>query len=289
MARTGAWALPVPSRPGRRGRRLARWRALTADALLWPQPRPRRTGRAPVGAGDQRRAQRGRGAPRPDGPPHPLRRGAPRLLLRPALLRGRRSLPHRRAVRRLRLLPPAGRRPPYRRLAAARPGDLLPGAAPGRAHRRPARRPPGGRRPADHGQALRQQRGGFSLAFLLNGATLLAYLRAYLRPAGRPASRPGRCLFSLLAGVLCWVWQPALALLPVLVPLLLWRQPSLRHPLRLLLALAPWPSVSPRPWPTTWPEGWPSVTQLARKYSSPLGWEAAPGIGRGPGAIGRCC
>ena len=165
--------------------------------------RPRRAGRAPVGAGDQRRAQRGRVHPRADGPPHPLRGRAAGLLLRPALLRRRRGLPHRRAVRRLRLLPPAGRRPGRRRLAAARPGHLLPRAAPGRAHRRPARRPPGGRRPADHGQALRQQRGR-----LLPG---LPAQRA--RPAGLPGRRtcappatpgvlPRTMLFSLLAGVL---------------------------------------------------------------------------------------
>jgi hypothetical protein len=128
--------------------------------------------------------------------------------------------------------------------------------------------------------------GGFSLAFLLHGATLLAYLGAYLRPPGAPGVLARAMLFSLLAGLLCWVWQPALALLPVLVPLLLWRQPALRHPLRLLVALAPLAVGLAPPLAYNLAEGWPTVTQLARKYSSPLGWEAAPGIGRGPAAVG---
>jgi hypothetical protein len=128
--------------------------------------------------------------------------------------------------------------------------------------------------------------GGFSLAFLLHGLTLLAYLAAYLRPPGAPGLLPRAMLFSLLGGVLAWVWQPALALLPVLVLLLFWRQPSLRHPLRLLLALAPLAVGLAPPVAYNLAADWPTVTQLARKYSSPLGWEAAPGIGQGAGAVG---
>jgi hypothetical protein len=127
--------------------------------------------------------------------------------------------------------------------------------------------------------------GGFSLAFLLHGLTVLAYVRAYLHPRGAPGLIPRVAVFSLLAGVLGWVWQPALALLPVLVALLLWRQPALRHPGRLLLALAPLALGLAPPLAHNIQEGWPSVTQLARKYAAPLGWEAAPGVGRGAGAV----
>ncbi|HEX2325579.1 MAG TPA: hypothetical protein VHQ00_09275, partial [Chloroflexota bacterium] len=127
--------------------------------------------------------------------------------------------------------------------------------------------------------------GGFSLAFLLHGLTLLAYLQAYLHPRGTPGLTPRVAVFSLLAGLLGWVWQPALALLPVLLALLLWRQPALRHPGRLLLALAPLALGLAPPLAHNIQEGWPSVTQLARKYAAPLGWEAAPGVGRGAGAV----
>ena len=127
--------------------------------------------------------------------------------------------------------------------------------------------------------------GGFSLAFLLHGLTVLAYLQAYLHPRGAPGLTPRVAVFSLLAGLLGWVWQPALALLPVLLALLLWRQPALRHPGRLLLALAPLALGLAPPLAHNIQEGWPSVTQLARKYAAPLGWEAAPGVGRGAGAV----
>jgi hypothetical protein len=127
--------------------------------------------------------------------------------------------------------------------------------------------------------------GGFSLAFLLHGATLLAFLAAFLRPPGAPGLLPRVMAFSLLAGVLGWVWQPALPLFPVLFALLLWRQPALRHPGRLLLGLAPVALGLAPPLVYNLREGWPSVTQLTHKYASPLGWEAAPGIGRGTGAI----
>jgi hypothetical protein len=127
--------------------------------------------------------------------------------------------------------------------------------------------------------------GGFSLAFLLHGVTLLLFLGAMLVPAGKTGLLARTMLFSLLAGVLIWIWQPALALYPLLLFLLLLRQPSLRHPLRLVLAVAPLLVGLAPPLLYNLDQGWPSATQLLLKYSAPLGTEAAPGIGQGPGAI----
>jgi hypothetical protein len=45
--------------------------------------------------------------------------------------------------------------------------------------------------------------------------------------------------FSFLAGVLCWIWQPALVLYPPLLAFLVWRRQELHRPLPLILAVAP--------------------------------------------------
>ena len=302
MARTGVWALPAanpprPPRPPRASplRTGVTWRAtaaLTADVLLlgllvlaglavrlWV-----------LGINDELNADEVH--PRADGPPHPLRRRASGLLLRPALLRRRRGLPHRRAVRRLRLLPPAGRRPGHRRLAAARPGHLRssgatwPGAPP--ACWPPSRWPS----PRRSWPSSTPTAGAASpWPSCSTGLTLLAYLAAYLRPPGDarcPAA--GRCSSpcwpACCAGSGSRPWPCS----RVLVPLLLWRQPSLRHPLRLLLALAPL-AVGLAP-----PAGLQPRRGLAVGHPAGAQVQLAPGLGGRPGhrqgrrrRSGRCC
>ncbi|MDQ3702038.1 MAG: hypothetical protein M3442_14120 [Chloroflexota bacterium] len=137
--------------------------------------------------------------------------------------------------------------------------------------------------------------GGFSLAFALHGVALLCYLRAFLPPpppraAASPrspmASMAWGAAFSLISGLLCWIWQPALALYPVLLALLWWRRPSLRHSWRFALVVAPVLVGLAPPLLYNLYHGWPSATQLVRKYGAVPGTEAAPGIGSGSQALG---
>jgi hypothetical protein len=144
--------------------------------------------------------------------------------------------------------------------------------------------------------------GGFALAFALHGGALLCYLRAYLpAPAAPGAAAPGAAgaaggsgeetrlrwamAYSLVSGVLCWIWQPALVLYPVLLALLLWRQPGLRRPRRLVLAAAPMLVGLAPPLLYNLLNGWPSVAQLAHKVAAPPGTEGGPGFGTGAAAI----
>lgn len=137
--------------------------------------------------------------------------------------------------------------------------------------------------------------GGFSLAFALHGVALLCYLRAFLpsplSPLSPPASSARSAViwgmaFSLVSGLLCWIWQPALALYPILLVLLWWRRPSLRRPWRLALVVAPVLVGLAPPLLYNLYQGWPSATQLVRKYGAVPGTEAAPGIGSGTQALG---
>lgn len=164
--------------------------------------------------------------------------------------------------------------------------------------------------------------GGFSLAFLLQGLTLLAFLhasqevasrRASKAPdgksrdgvggapdaspgaapatatevAGRGAARPRRRgvlsvgVFSLTGGLLCWVWQPAIALCGVLGLLLLWqRRRDLGRPAFWLLLLVPPLAGLIPPLRYNLANDWATVTQLAGKYAA-VGGEAPPGTVEG--------
>lgn len=136
--------------------------------------------------------------------------------------------------------------------------------------------------------------GGFSLAFMLQGAALLCFLRAYSAEHGR--ARWGAA-FSLCAGFLCWVWQPALALYPVLLALLVFRWPQAGRPpagptvsgstvfralARLVGMVAPvFLGLAP-PLLYNLQHGWPTIHQLSGKYVTP-GGEAAGSLGAGAG------
>jgi asparagine N-glycosylation enzyme membrane subunit Stt3 len=112
-------------------------------------------------------------------------------------------------------------------------------------------------------RTLASSGGGFSLAFALQWGALLCIVRALtavarlspVRASGNgltarlpatgaavlpaegmdesPRHKPApQCvaLFSLLAGLAMWIWQPALVALPLLLVVLLLRRPSLRRP-----------------------------------------------------------
>jgi len=128
--------------------------------------------------------------------------------------------------------------------------------------------------------------GGFTLAGALQAGALLCCLRALAHDrAGRSrAALAYLAAFGLLAGLWCWVWQPAVAVCALLLPLLLIRCPGARRPagllamaLSALLALAP-----PLAYNAT--RGWPTVAQLAGKYVA-VGTEATQPLPSGPGAV----
>ncbi len=130
--------------------------------------------------------------------------------------------------------------------------------------------------------------GGFSLALALHGGALLLFLQTFLPPPpSAPARRPllWAMAFSLVAGLLCWIWQPALALYPVLLALLWWHCPPLRQPRGMALAVAPVLLGLTPPLLYNAQRGWPSLTQLAHKYGAAAGTEGAPGVGSGTQAL----
>ncbi|HEX2184379.1 MAG TPA: hypothetical protein VHN78_02590, partial [Chloroflexota bacterium] len=101
--------------------------------------------------------------------------------------------------------------------------------------------------------------GGFSLAFALHGAALLCFLRAYLSTgAGWPPTLWAMA-FSFLAGILCWVWQPALVLYPALVLMIVLRGPAWRRPGRLVGVVAPVLCGLIPPLSYNISAGWPTV------------------------------
>ena len=112
--------------------------------------------------------------------------------------------------------------------------------------------------------------GGFSLAFLLQSAALVCWLRALDAGSRIWWLAAG----SLIFGVLGWIWQPALALYAAL--LLVWCAITVRASLwrfgaRLPAAVLPFVvGVAPAAIFNVW-HGWLTVEQLAGKYLTPAG------------------
>jgi hypothetical protein len=125
--------------------------------------------------------------------------------------------------------------------------------------------------------------GGFSLAFALHAASLVCCLQASVAaPNGRAAA--WLATYSLLMGLLCWVWQPALLLFPVLWLFVALVQELWRRPLRLLASTLPVLLGLVPPLFYNVSRGWPTVAQLGAKYVAPAN-EAASGDWSGPRAV----
>ncbi|HEU5317281.1 MAG TPA: hypothetical protein VFX49_14320, partial [Chloroflexota bacterium] len=106
--------------------------------------------------------------------------------------------------------------------------------------------------------------GGFALAYALQAIAIYCHLRALCddtTPARRLAWATG---FSLAAGFLCWVWQPALALTAVLLVILLLRRPELLWAATLPLVVG---LAMPLYYNAT--QGWPTVAEILHKASNP--------------------
>jgi hypothetical protein len=128
--------------------------------------------------------------------------------------------------------------------------------------------------------------GGFALAYALQAAALLCFLRAF---SGGPSPRHTvrwAAAFSLVAGFLCWVWQPAILVVAVLlVALSVWHWRMVRA-LRLLPALALLPLLVGTALPLVYnaKNGFPTVAALAQKVALPP-LEAPPEIAQSPFAV----
>ncbi len=128
--------------------------------------------------------------------------------------------------------------------------------------------------------------GGFTLAGALQAGALLCCLRA---PAHDRAGRPRAALgwlaaFGLVAGLWCWLWQPAIAVCALLLPLLLSRCSAARRPSGLLAMALPALIALAPPLSYNVTRGWPTVAQLAGKYVA-VGTEAAQPLPSGAGAV----
>jgi hypothetical protein len=123
--------------------------------------------------------------------------------------------------------------------------------------------------------------GGFSLAFALHAAALLCCIQA-LRHA-RHAVAWGAA-FSAIAGILCWIWQPAVPLYGALLLALVAGQPAIRRWWALPVVVLPVLAGAAPPLLYNATRGWPTIAQLAGKYTTPAG-EATSGPGSGPVAL----
>ena len=121
--------------------------------------------------------------------------------------------------------------------------------------------------------------GGFSLAFLLQSAGLWCWLRAMDARASIWPLAAG----SLIFGVLCWIWQPALALFALLLPIWCWltaRRSWWRLALRFPAAVVPFlAGIAPALIFNLWHD-WLTYEQLVGKYLTPAGEAVGqPGAG----------
>jgi hypothetical protein len=109
--------------------------------------------------------------------------------------------------------------------------------------------------------------GGFSLAFALHAAALLCCIQA-LRQA-RHAIAWGAA-FSAIAGILCWIWQPAVPLYSVLLLALVAGQPAIRRWWALPVVVLPVFAGATPPLLYNAARGWPTIAVRDRCRRSDL-------------------